>query len=271
MMMHEAQQVLAGIAEAHAAANAALVIAGAERLMLNVTMHWYWFQMLTIRSSFSSPESSCQPESRSVPIIGQHPAGLIHLGIGGVAGHHGPGAGLVEDAGSDKFFLLRVFDVAQAKDDALSFTGSQGDVEMVGTHRGPAVGHAVGAMPGQHGLRGGGAAVDTAERVPAGVKAGDGGVGPEHGIVVAALPVLGLMINGAALYLYFTGGEIALEVGAVVHGIPQTKLYIAEHIQRAGGGRLIFQSQAVHSQASPRGTKTSCVAAMPFFSPSKME
>ena len=23
--------------------------------MLNVTMHWYWFQTLTIRSSFSSP------------------------------------------------------------------------------------------------------------------------------------------------------------------------------------------------------------------------
>ena len=53
------------------------------------------------------------------------------------------------------------------------------------------------------------------------------------------------MINGAALYLYFTGGEVALEVGAVVHGIPQAKLHIAEHIQRAGGGRLIFQSQAV--------------------------
>lgn len=28
----------------------------AERDMLNVTMHWYWFQMLTIRSSFSSVE-----------------------------------------------------------------------------------------------------------------------------------------------------------------------------------------------------------------------
>ena len=26
----------------------------ADRDMLNVTMHWYWFQMLTIRSSFSS-------------------------------------------------------------------------------------------------------------------------------------------------------------------------------------------------------------------------
>ena len=53
------------------------------------------------------------------------------------------------------------------------------------------------------------------------------------------------MINGAALYLYFTGGEVALEVGAVVHSIPQAELHIAEHIQRAGGGRLIFQSQAV--------------------------
>ena len=242
--VHKAQQVLAAVPEAHAAANAALVIAGAaahverDHALVLVPDADHPVQLLLAGVQLPAGE-------QSGPIIGQHPAGLIHLGIGGVAGHHGPGAGLVEDAGSNKFLLLRVFDVAQAKDDALFFTGSQGDVEMVGTHRGPAVGHAVGAMPGQHGLRGGGAAVDTAERVPAGVKAGDGGVGPEHGIVVAALPVLGLMINGAALYLYFTGGEVALEVGAVVHSIPQAKLHIAEHIQRAGGGRLIFQSQAV--------------------------
>ena len=29
----------------------------AERDMLNVTMHWYGFQMLTVRFNFSSPDS----------------------------------------------------------------------------------------------------------------------------------------------------------------------------------------------------------------------
>ena len=28
-------------------------------------MHWYWFQMFTIRSTFSSPVSAVQPLSRS--------------------------------------------------------------------------------------------------------------------------------------------------------------------------------------------------------------
>ena len=38
----------------------------AERDMLNVTMHWYWFQMLTIRSSFSSSDFTEYVDSRPV-------------------------------------------------------------------------------------------------------------------------------------------------------------------------------------------------------------
>ena len=38
----------------------------AERDMLNVTMHWYWFQMLTMRSSFALPvEQVKTPRSES--------------------------------------------------------------------------------------------------------------------------------------------------------------------------------------------------------------
>ena len=38
----------------------------AERDMLNVTMHWYGFQMLTMRSSRSSPDFTVYVESSSV-------------------------------------------------------------------------------------------------------------------------------------------------------------------------------------------------------------
>ena len=41
----------------------------AERDMLNVTMHWYWFQMLTIRSSFSSVLDTEYVDSRSVQYV----------------------------------------------------------------------------------------------------------------------------------------------------------------------------------------------------------
>ena len=87
----------------------------------------------------------------------------------------------------------------------------------------------------------GGAAVYAAEGVAGGVEAGDRGVGPEHCVVVAALAVLGLVVDGAAHDLHFAGGEVALEVGAVVHGVPQAELHVAEHIQRAGGAGLVFQ------------------------------
>ena len=115
----------------------------------------------------------------------------------------------------------------------------------MGTHRRPAMGNTAGAVPGQYGLRCGRAAIHAAESVPAGIKAGNRGVGPEHGVVIAALPVFGLVVDGAALHLYFAGGKVALEVGAVVHGIPQAKLHIAEHIQRFGGGCPVCQGQPV--------------------------
>ena len=116
---------------------------------------------------------------------------------------------------------------------------------MVRTDRRPAVGDAVGAMARFDGFRLGGAAVHAAEGVAGGVEAGHGRVGPEHSVVVAALAVFGLMINGAAHDLHFAGGEVALEVGAVVHGIPQAELHVAEHIQRAGGSGLVFKGQPV--------------------------
>ena len=52
--VHEAEQILVGVAEAHAAADARSRSSEALRDMLKVTMHWYWFQMLTMRLSFSS-------------------------------------------------------------------------------------------------------------------------------------------------------------------------------------------------------------------------
>ena len=60
--------------------------------------------------------------------------------------------------------------------------------------------------------------------------------------------LMGLSLRGSAVeggHLHLAGGEVALEVGAVVNGIPQAELHIAEHIQLFYGIRLIFQSQAV--------------------------
>ena len=112
-------------------------------------------------------------------------------------------------------------------------------------HRCPAVGNAAGAVPGADGLRVCRAAIHTAEGIAGGIKAGNGRIAPEYRIVIAALTVFRLMVDDGRLHLHLAGGEVALEVGAVVNGIPQAELHIAEHIQLFYGIRLIFQSQAV--------------------------
>ena len=81
------------------------------------------------------------------------------------------------------------------------------------------------------------------------------GVGPEYGVVIPALPVLCLMIDGTFHHFHLAGGKVALEIGAVVHGIPQAELHIAEHVQRAGAAVLFSSVSRSISQASPRGTK----------------
>ena len=179
------------------------------------------------------------------PVGGQRSAGRIDLRVGGIALHHGVGAGFVDDARRDEFFLLRVLDVTQTEQDAAALSRGQFYMDVQRTNRSPAMGDAAGAMACPNGLRVCRAAIYAAECITGGVKAADGAVGPENSVVVTALAVFGLMIDSAALHLDFTGGEIALEVGAVVHSVPQTELHIAEHIQLFYGIRLIFQSQAV--------------------------
>ena len=51
------------------------------------------------------------------------------------------------------------------------------------------------------------------------------------------------MINGVRLDLNLADGEVPLEVGAVVHRVPETELHIREHIERLFCISLVFQRQ----------------------------
>ena len=55
-----------------------------------------------------------------------------------------------------------------------------------------------------------------------------------EGIVIAALAVFGLMIDGRALNLNFASREVALEVLHIGSGIPETPLLEAEELQALG-------------------------------------
>lgn len=69
-------------------------------------------------------------------------------------------------------------------------------------------------------------AVELAEElVAAGVETDDGRVDAVERVMVAALLEFGLVVQqrgiGFAFDLHLAGGQVALEVGRVVHGIPQ--------------------------------------------------
>ena len=242
--VHKAQQILTAVPEAHAASGTAFKVAGraahikGDHALVLVPDVDHAVQLFLAGVQMVGGQ-------QLLPVGAQGGAGGIDLCIRSVALHHGMGAGLVDDARCNELFLLRVLNVAQTEQDAAALAGGEGQVDVQCTHRCPAVGNAAGAVPGADGLRVCRAAVYAAKGIPGGVKAVHRAVCPEHGVVVAALAVLGLVVDDAALYLHLTGGEIALEVGAVVHSIPQAELHIAEQIQLLDDGAAVAHGHPV--------------------------
>ena len=152
-------------------------------------------------------------------------------------------ARLVDHAGCGEFFALRVFCVAKTKEKLLRLAGVQLQMELHCADRRPAVRDGTGAAPGGDSLRQGGGAVGANEGVPCGVKAVIRTVCPEHGIVVPPLAVFGFVINGLRFQLNLADREVPLEVGAVVHRVPEAEFHIREHIERFFYVCLIFQAQ----------------------------
>ncbi len=64
--------------------------------------------------------------------------------------------------------------------------------------------------------------------------------------MVAAFPVLGLVVNGRAHHFHLAGGEIALEIQRVVIGVPQAPFQEGEKLERLGLPGGVFQGEPVH-------------------------
>ena len=137
------------------------------------------------------------------------------------------------------------FSIAEHINQAAAFAGLQGDVDLMHADRGPAVCHRVGAGALFDDLRVGVAAPGAQERIAAGVKAIHRRVDGVQRVVVAALTVLGFVVDRAALDLDLAGRKIALEVGGIIHGVPQAELYVAENGKRFRFLTLVGQHQAV--------------------------
>ena len=84
----------------------------------------------------------------------------------------------------------------------------------------PAAGHAAAAFPGCHSRRFLQAFVKPGEAFKIRVKSVHRAVNGEKGVMVAALPIFGFVVDNASFNLDFTCVEIALEVEHIILRVP---------------------------------------------------
>ena len=116
-------------------------------------------------------------------------------------------------------------------------------MELHRADRRPAMSNRTGTAPGCDCIRQRGRTVDTDKCIAGGIEAVIRAVRPEHGIVIPPLAVFGFVINGVRLQLDLADGKVPLEVGAVVHRVPETEFHIREHVEHLFRVSLIFQRQ----------------------------
>ena len=85
----------------------------------------------------------------------------------------------------------------------------------------PAVGYRVGRLSVFHGLRFSEPVIKSQKAFPIGIEAIYICVYGIESVMIAALLVLGFMVNGAAVDFHFARIEIALEIGGIVVGVPK--------------------------------------------------
>ena len=223
--VHKAQQVLIGVAEAQAAADAGLVEGRRAR---HVEGGHALVGIPDIDHAVGVHVGGIDLEDaqQAVPVLAQLLEGRVGL-LGVEILGDGRLDGLLVDglrAGRIELFGDGILVVAEDEDDLAGLAGRQFELDLMRADRRPAMGDGVGELAG---FDGGGlvpAAVTAQEGLALGVEAAAFGGAGEVGKVVAALAILGLVIDDAVFDLDLADGEVALEVGGVVLRIPEAEL-----------------------------------------------
>jgi len=222
----EAEEVLIGIAEAEAAADAGLVEGGRARhvesghALIGVPDIDHAVGMFIGSLDLAEAEDA-------VPIDAQGRKGLLHLLGFEIAGDDRFDQFLVDGlrAGGIEFFILRIFLIPQQKDHLAGLAGIEIQLDMMGADRSPAVSDRVERAAACDGGRIVPAPAAAEKSLALGVKAGRLGRAGEPGEMVTAFAVFGLVIDHPLLDLHLAGAEVALEIGRVVLGIPKAELH----------------------------------------------
>ncbi len=202
----------------------------AERDMLNVAMHWYAFQMFTMRLVWTSGVFTWKmPRSRSQCARRRSNAASASLALRYFA-MTGLTSSLlmVCEPGGSNFRSVGILLVAEDEDDLPRFSGGQIELDLMRADGRPAMSDGVGQLPGGNGSGLVPAAVGAKKRIACRVETGSWLRAGKEGEVIAALAVLGLVIDDAVDHFHFADIEVALEVCGVVLGVPQAEFDAGE-------------------------------------------
>jgi hypothetical protein len=155
---------------------------------------------------------------------------------------------LIRHARPDELAALGILGVAEQKVKAAALAGREGKIDLERPDRRPAARQAARAPPGRDGRRTVEPFVHAHEGVARRVEAGHGHARSKVCKMVAALAVLGDVEDGAALDLDLAGREVALEVGRVVHRVPQAPLDEAEQADGPRTLRAVGRDHVPHLQ-----------------------
>ena len=233
--VHEAQQILVGITEAHAAADPRLE---ERRRSRQVERDHALVRVPHIDRAIDVRVRGrhLQRLEQAVPVRAQ----LLERERGSrrieVAREHRPRAGLRDRlrAGWIELRVAGVLRVAEDEDDLATLTRFELEGHVMGSARRPPVRDRVGRLAALDDQRTIPTAVRTEEPIEPGVEAGERFRAREVGEVIATLAIFGLVIDDARVDLDLADREIALEVRRVVPRVPQTELDRAEQRQRRG-------------------------------------
>ena len=232
--MDETDEILVGVAEAHATADATLEersrTTHAERhhaLVLVPDVH-HTVELVVARLCTEDTQKVC-------PITIEFSKSLIYLLYGVVGIDDGVCFLFIYDVVEtvfrtvvtvlvDPFAILLLLDIAKDEDEVTMLARSQRDVYLMGSDRAPAMSHGVAAVTFSHGVGHTLLRIETDEGLTVRVEAVDRTVDMIEGIMVSALTVFGLVIDRRAFNLHLTGREVALEVLHVRGRIPQAPL-----------------------------------------------
>ena len=138
---------------------------------------------------------------------------------------------LIDHVRGAELLLFGIFRIAETEQDDAPFSGRKLHLQPQYGDRSPAGGNAAEGRSLLHGDRFIPATKTSEERVTVRIETFDRGICRKEGVMVPAFAVFGLVIDGTALCLDLADIPVALEIGLIIHRIPEAPLHAAVDVQ----------------------------------------